>query len=65
MIKYCIKCLFPETKPDLEFNKEGICNACTNYLNRPKIDWDKREKEFLKLYRLKQLLLGSELFRTV
>ena len=49
MIKYCVKCLFPETKPDLEFNKEGVCNACTNYSNRPNINWDKREKEFIKL----------------
>ena len=49
MIKYCLKCLFPETKPDLEFNEEGICNACTNYFDRPKIDWSDREKEFLKL----------------
>ena len=49
MIKYCLKCLFPETKPDLEFNEEGVCNACTNYSNRPNIDLVQREKEFLDL----------------
>ena len=27
-IKYCTKCLFPETKPDLFFNDKGVCSAC-------------------------------------
>ena len=46
MIKYCKNCLFPETKPDLEFNNKGVCNACTNYLNRPEVDWNNRREEF-------------------
>ena len=29
-INYCKKCLFPETKPDLYFNKDGICDACVS-----------------------------------
>tara|TARA_A100001015_G_C14985013_1_gene711135 strand:- start:196 stop:1341 length:1146 start_codon:yes stop_codon:yes gene_type:complete len=49
MIKYCNNCLFPETKPDLEFNNEGVCNACTNYFNRPEVDWKKRKEEFVEL----------------
>lgn len=48
-IKYCTNCLFPSTKPDLVFNKDGVCNACTNYFNRPKINWKDREKEFQSL----------------
>ena len=49
MIKYCKCCLFPETKPDLEFNDEGVCNACTNYTNRPRVDWEERKKQFIEL----------------
>ena len=49
MIKYCTSCLFPSTKPDLVFNENGICNACTNYLNRPEIDWENRAAEFTEL----------------
>ena len=48
MIKYCKCCLFPETKPDLEFNDEGVCNACTNYTNRPRVDWEEK-KQFIEL----------------
>jgi N-acetyl sugar amidotransferase len=49
-MRYCKKCLFPETKPDLFFNEEGICSACisSNEKNTG-IDWKKREKEFFEI----------------
>ncbi len=49
MIQYCTNCLFPSTKPDLLFNNDGICNACTNYWNRPEINWESRSQEFKKI----------------
>lgn len=55
-LKYCKKCLYPETKPDLSFNEEGICSACiAAEAKQHKIDWKAREKEFFQLieqYRL-------------
>lgn len=42
MIKYCVECLFPETKPDLQFDEHGVCSACNYFKDRPKIDWDGR-----------------------
>jgi N-acetyl sugar amidotransferase len=49
-IKYCIKCLFPETKPDLEFNAEGVCSACQSSEQKDfGIDWKQREKEFYEI----------------
>ena len=48
-IQYCTKCLFPSTKPDLKFNEEGVCTACTAYANRKVIDWEERRSEFLSL----------------
>jgi N-acetyl sugar amidotransferase len=42
MVMRCKKCLFPDTKPDLEF-KDGICSACHYHFEvKPKIDWEKR-----------------------
>lgn len=35
----------PETKPDLSFNPEGVCSACSNYEQRLSIDWDSRGAE--------------------
>jgi len=48
-MKYCTKCLYPDTKPDLSFNEEGVCSACTAYEAREGIDWGKRQKEFQEL----------------
>jgi len=45
MLKYCIKCLIPNSKPDISFNENGICNACINFNKRVDIDWDERKKE--------------------
>lgn len=49
MIKYCTKCIMPSTKPDLEFNEEGVCNACLNFENRKAVDWDRRKRELEEL----------------
>ena len=46
---YCKNCLYPNTKPHLFINKEGICNACTSVESKKKINWKKREEEFNKL----------------
>lgn len=39
----------PDTKPDLLFDNEGVCNACRNYENREEVDWDQRKAEFVDL----------------
>ena len=47
LITYCKKCLFPETKPDLNFDNDGICSACNAVRDKShNIDWNKRAKEF-------------------
>ena len=45
MIRYCVSCLFPETKPDLEFDESGVCSACNYYRQRKEVDWTQRQKE--------------------
>ena len=49
MLKYCKKCVMPITKPDLEFDNDGVCSACRAYENRKNVDWDKRKQELLQL----------------
>ncbi len=48
-MKYCITCFYPETKPDIEFDNNGVCSACVAFKNREKIDWNERKKEFTKI----------------
>ena len=44
-MKYCKKCLYPDTKPQLEFNNQGVCSACTNFDNKLNIDWRQKQVE--------------------
>lgn len=55
-IRYCTKCLMPETKPDLWFDEDGVCAACKFFDQREKIDWDARQhelEEIVERYRSK------------
>ena len=58
-MRYCKSCLYPETKPDLSFDENGICNACLNYNYRAEVDWDERKEEFLKIVKQYRSTDGS------
>jgi len=45
-MKYCWRCIYPETKPNLWFDDTGLCSACFAYGQRATIDWKQREQEF-------------------
>jgi len=49
MLKYCTRCVMPDTKPDLYLDKESVCNACRSYERRVEIDWESRRKELLQI----------------
>lgn len=44
-LRYCIRCVMPDSKPDLLLDDEGVCNACRSYENRKETDWTKRRAE--------------------
>ena len=43
-MKYCKKCLQPDTRPGIVFNENGVCYACLYEESKEKIDWDARFK---------------------
>ena len=49
MLKYCVRCVMPHTKPDLHLDEDGICNACRSIEKRKEINWEQRRKELLDL----------------
>lgn len=49
MLKYCRRCVMPDTKPDLRLDGDGICNACRSYERRAEVDWDARREELLRV----------------
>lgn len=48
-IRYCRKCVMPETKPDLFIDEDGICNACRHFDRRRDIDWHQRRQELIQI----------------
>lgn len=56
MLRYCTRCVMPDSKPDLKFDEHGVCSACRNFENRAEIDYAAREEELqrvLERYRSK------------
>lgn len=49
MIRYCTKCVMPDTKPDLSFDEAGVCNACRNFEKRRDVDWAARRQQLVGL----------------
>lgn len=48
-MKYCINCLYPDTKPDLWFDESGLCAACIAFKERKNIDWRERASDFERI----------------
>ncbi len=48
-MKYCTRCVMPDTKPDLYLDEDGVCNACRSFEKRREIDWESRKKEFFQV----------------
>ena len=48
-MKYCKKCVMPDTRPGIKFNEEGICSACQSYERRKTTNWEERYKELEEL----------------
>jgi len=44
-MKFCNRCVMPDTRPGISFNEKGVCSACQAYENRTRIDWEKRYEE--------------------
>jgi N-acetyl sugar amidotransferase len=58
-VRYCKFCLLPDTKPQLVFDKNGICSACINNKFKENVDWESKKKDFLKLLKKYRDLEGK------
>ncbi len=49
-MKYCKKCIIPDTRPEQVFDESGICDACHSAVRKHnEIDWKVRRKEFVEI----------------
>lgn len=46
-MRYCKCCVMPDTRPEIVFNEDGICDACISAeQKKSNIDWIEREQQF-------------------
>ncbi|HEX9443172.1 MAG TPA: N-acetyl sugar amidotransferase [Candidatus Binatia bacterium] len=45
-MRYCARCVTPSTRPNIELDARGVCNACASHNLKQGIDWSAREKAF-------------------
>lgn len=55
-MKYCKKCVQPDTRPDIKFDEDGICLACRYEESKATIDWTAREKELKEIAELSKVV---------
>ncbi len=48
-MRYCKKCLQPDTRPGIFFNEQQICYACLYEEEKKGIDWNKRWQELVDI----------------
>jgi len=48
-MRYCVRCVQPDTRPGLTFDREGVCLPCRYVERYPEIDWEAREKELQEI----------------
>ncbi len=48
-MKYCKKCIMPDTRPGIVFDEEGVCSACRAHESKKIVDWDRRFQELEEL----------------
>ncbi len=57
-MKFCKKCIMPDTRPGITFNDDGICIACIHEDMKKNVNWEERFEELKRLcdkYRRKNL----------
>lgn len=48
-MKYCKKCLQPDTRPGTRFDEKGICPACNYFDTLKDVDWEERKQELREI----------------
>lgn len=45
-MRYCRKCVIPDSRPNIRLDPDGVCNACRSHATKRDIDWAQRERAF-------------------
>ena len=51
MMRYCRRCVLPDTRPNLRIGADGVCDACAAHDLKARIDWPARADAFREVVR--------------
>ena len=58
-MKYCRKCLQPDTRPNIYFSKDGICPACIYHEELKNINWEERHATLKEIFKKNKKKKGT------
>lgn len=50
-MRYCVRCVLPDTRPGLTLDSQGVCSGCRGHELKFNIDWQKRKAELNRIFR--------------
>ena len=60
-MRYCRRCVLPDTRPGLTLDADGICSGCEGHALKPRIAWAERGRELKAIVaRAKRLSSGYD-----
>lgn len=45
-MRYCARCVTPDSRPNIRLDAEGVCNACRSHERKADVDWETRAAAF-------------------
>ena len=48
-MNYCKRCVMPDTRPGIQFDKNGVCGACITNEHKKSVDYEKRFKQLERI----------------
>lgn len=48
-MRYCTRCVTPDTRPNITLDPDGVCNACRGHERKAEVDWPARAQAFREL----------------
>ena len=58
-MKYCIRCITPVSRPNMECDDTGVCRACLASESKSVIDWSERQAAFLEVVKNAKAVSGG------
>jgi N-acetyl sugar amidotransferase len=49
-MKYCVRCITPDSRPNIQLDEQGVCSACRNFGTKPEIVWNVREQALQEVF---------------